>query len=101
MIYADRFAGKTLVVTGAAQGIGRAVALRAAAEGGNVLFVDRADFVRDVASEAGNPGAQLRMRPRDLRGCRKRPGRSGPLLRRLRGNFNSPEILACHEAGIT
>jgi dihydroxycyclohexadiene carboxylate dehydrogenase len=56
MIFADRFAGKTLVVTGAAQGIGRAVALRAAAEGGNVLFVDRADFVGDVASEAGIRG---------------------------------------------
>jgi dihydroxycyclohexadiene carboxylate dehydrogenase len=56
MTFADRFAGKTLVVTGAAQGIGRAVALRAAAEGGNVLFVDRADFVGDVASEAGGRG---------------------------------------------
>ncbi|WP_024517180.1 benzoate diol dehydrogenase BenD [Bradyrhizobium sp. Tv2a-2] len=56
MIFTDRFAGKTLVVTGAAQGIGRAVALRAAAEGGNVFFVDRADFVGDVASEAGVRG---------------------------------------------
>ncbi|MGV7214729.1 benzoate diol dehydrogenase BenD [Bradyrhizobium sp. UFLA05-112] len=56
MIFEGRFAGKTLVVTGAAQGIGRAVALRAAAEGGNVLFVDRADFVDDVASEAGFGG---------------------------------------------
>lgn len=56
MIFADRFAGKRLVVTGAAQGIGRAVALRAAAEGGDVLFVDRADFVNDVATEAGARG---------------------------------------------
>ncbi|WP_084518395.1 SDR family NAD(P)-dependent oxidoreductase [Bradyrhizobium sp. th.b2] len=56
MIFSNRFAGKTLVVTGAAQGIGRAVALRAAAEGGNVLFVDRADFVDDVAAEAGARG---------------------------------------------
>lgn len=48
-----RFAGKVMVVTGAAQGIGRGVALRAAAEGGKVLFVDRADFVCDVAAEAG------------------------------------------------
>ena len=56
MIFADRFAGKTLIVTGAAQGIGRSVALRAAAEGGNVLFVDRADFVDEVASEAGKRG---------------------------------------------
>lgn len=49
MIDADRFAGKVLVVTGAAQGIGRAVAERAAREGGRVLFVDRAEFVEDVA----------------------------------------------------
>jgi len=56
MIFTGRFAGKNLVVTGAAQGIGRVVALRAAAEGGNVLFVDRADFVGDVAAEAGAGG---------------------------------------------
>ncbi|MGA7812075.1 benzoate diol dehydrogenase BenD [Caballeronia sp.] len=48
----QRFAGKVMVVTGAAQGIGRGVALRAAAEGGKVLFVDRADFVSEVAAEA-------------------------------------------------
>jgi dihydroxycyclohexadiene carboxylate dehydrogenase len=48
----QRFAGKVMVVTGAAQGIGRAVALRAAVEGAKVLFVDRADFVSEVAAEA-------------------------------------------------
>lgn len=53
MIFSGRFAGKTMVVTGAAQGIGRAVALRAAVEGANLLLVDRADFVGDVAAEAG------------------------------------------------
>lgn len=52
-VFPGRFAGKVIVVTGAAQGIGRAVALRAAAEGGKVLFVDRADFVAEVAAEAG------------------------------------------------
>ncbi|KGJ10278.1 1,6-dihydroxycyclohexa-2,4-diene-1-carboxylate dehydrogenase (plasmid) [Paracoccus versutus] len=56
-VFAGRFAGKVLVVTGAAQGIGRAVALRAAAEGGRVLFVDRADFVAEVAAEAGGGAA--------------------------------------------
>jgi dihydroxycyclohexadiene carboxylate dehydrogenase len=52
----QRFAGKVMIVTGAAQGIGRGVALRAAAEGAKVLFVDRADFVSEVAAEA--PGAE-------------------------------------------
>lgn len=52
-LFKDRFAGKVIVVTGAAQGIGCAVATRAAAEGGRVLFVDRADFVGEVADKAG------------------------------------------------
>ena len=47
-----RFDGKVMVVTGAAQGIGRGVGLRAAAEGAKVVFVDRADFVSEVAAEA-------------------------------------------------
>ncbi|TXI02372.1 MAG: 1,6-dihydroxycyclohexa-2,4-diene-1-carboxylate dehydrogenase [Rhizobium sp.] len=51
--FSGRFAGKAIVVTGAAQGIGRAVATRAAEEGGAVLFVDRADFVSEVAAAAG------------------------------------------------
>lgn len=55
--FEGRFAGKVLVVTGAAQGIGRAVALRAVAEGGKVLFVDRAEFVAEVAAEAGSERA--------------------------------------------
>lgn len=55
--FPGRFAGKVLVVTGAAQGIGRAVAVRAATEGGRVLFVDRADFVAAVAAEAEGEAA--------------------------------------------
>ncbi len=53
MLHPGRFAGKRCVVTGAAQGIGRAVATRMAAEGGTVLLVDRSELVRDVAAEAG------------------------------------------------
>ena len=44
-----RFEGKVLVVTGAAQGIGAAVAERAAAEGGAVVLADRSPLVKDVA----------------------------------------------------
>lgn len=43
---AGRFQGKTLIITGAARGIGRAVALRAAREGANVV-------VADILAEAG------------------------------------------------
>lgn len=48
MIFQGRFAGKVMVVTGAAQGIGAGVATRAAAEGASLVLVDRADFVTDV-----------------------------------------------------
>ena len=40
-----RFEGKTVVVTGAAQGIGQTVATRIAAEGGHVALVDRSELV--------------------------------------------------------
>lgn len=48
MIFPHRFAGKVMVVTGAAQGIGAGVATRAAAEGASLVLVDQADFVTDV-----------------------------------------------------
>lgn len=41
LIFADRFLGKTMIITGAASGIGRATALRAAREGAKVVLVDR------------------------------------------------------------
>ena len=52
-----RFAGKAVVVTGAAQGIGRAVALRIAREGGSVVLVDRSELVEEVRHEAEAAGA--------------------------------------------
>ncbi|GAN79867.1 benzoate diol dehydrogenase BenD [Acidocella aminolytica] len=52
MMFQGRFEGKAMVVTGAAQGIGKMVALRAAAEGARVLLVDRAPFVTETAVAA-------------------------------------------------
>ena len=51
--YAGRFAGKTAVVTGAAQGIGREVALRLAREGARVALADRSELVEEARAEAG------------------------------------------------
>lgn len=52
--FAHRFAGKAAIVTGAAQGIGREVALRLAREGARVALVDRSDLVEEVRREAGD-----------------------------------------------
>ncbi|MGF6527962.1 1,6-dihydroxycyclohexa-2,4-diene-1-carboxylate dehydrogenase [Variovorax sp. PvP013] len=47
----DRFHDKVVIVTGAAQGIGRGVAMRIAAEGGTVLAVDRSPIVDEAVAE--------------------------------------------------
>jgi dihydroxycyclohexadiene carboxylate dehydrogenase len=51
--FTGRFAGKAAIVTGAAQGIGRDVALRLAREGARVALVDGSDLVEEVRREAG------------------------------------------------
>ena len=58
MIFQGRFAGKVMVVTGAAQGIGAGVATRAAAEGASLVLVDRADFVAEVAQAIAAAGGK-------------------------------------------
>ena len=47
----NRFRNKVVIVTGAAQGIGRGVAMRIAAEGGTVLAVDRSPIVEETVAE--------------------------------------------------
>lgn len=53
-----RFHGKTAIVTGAAQGIGRAVALGIAREGGDLVLVDRSEIVNEVRDEAAAMGGR-------------------------------------------
>lgn len=47
----NRFRGQCVLITGAAQGIGRAVAERIARENGSVFLVDRSPIVHEVAEE--------------------------------------------------
>ena len=58
MIFEGRFADKVMVVTGAAQGIGAGVAIRAAAEGARLVLVDRADFVTEVEQRIVDAGGK-------------------------------------------
>ncbi|PWD42806.1 oxidoreductase [Gordonia paraffinivorans] len=51
-----RFAGKIVVITGAAQGIGEQVARRISAEGGKVVLADRSDLVAEVARDLATTG---------------------------------------------
>ncbi len=51
MTHSTRFENKIVIVTGAAQGIGRGVAIAIAAQGGQVVLVDRSDLIAEVASE--------------------------------------------------
>lgn len=58
MAGANRFKKKVVIVTGAAQGIGRGVAMQVAAEGGAVVAVDRSDLVKDVVAEIKEAGGK-------------------------------------------
>ncbi|MBQ0937849.1 benzoate diol dehydrogenase BenD [Ideonella paludis] len=62
----QRFQDKVVLVTGAAQGIGRGVALRIAAEGGQVLAVDRSDIVTEVVAEIRDAGGKAVAAQADL-----------------------------------
>ena len=61
-----RFEGKVVVVTGAAQGIGRGVAVRASREGAQLVLADRADLVKQVAAECADLKARVSVVQADL-----------------------------------
>lgn len=70
----SRFEDKVMVVTGAAQGIGRAVAERAAKEGARVLIVDRSPARQEVVKairKAGGQAETISVNLETWSGCKK------------------------------
>lgn len=81
-----RFAGKTAVVTGAAQGIGRAVALAMAGEGAHVVLVDRSKIVHEVRDQVLAGGGKATAMLADVEqyaACRKFMSRAAALDGRI------------------
>jgi len=62
----QRFEDKVVIVTGAAQGIGRGVALAAAREGARLVLADRAAVLEEVGAEAQALGALVTLAKVDL-----------------------------------
>ena len=61
-----RFTDKVMIITGAAQGIGRGVALAAAQEGGLPVLADRSELVHEVAAEIAAQGGRALVVNADL-----------------------------------
>lgn len=61
-----RFADKVVLVTGAAQGIGEAVAKRVSAEGGRLVLADRSELVEEVAGKLVGAGGDVVTQLADL-----------------------------------
>ncbi|SNT45397.1 benzoate 1,2-dioxygenase electron transfer component BenC [Rhodococcoides kyotonense] len=57
-VHPGRFAGKVVLVTGAAQGIGEWVARRISAEGGDLVLADRSELVDALADELDHDEAK-------------------------------------------
>ncbi|MHA7846858.1 benzoate diol dehydrogenase BenD [Serratia sp. D1N4] len=54
-----RFENKVMVITGAAQGIGKAVAEQAAREGARLALIDRAPYLKELAATLSERGSDV------------------------------------------
>jgi short-subunit dehydrogenase len=91
------FVGKTALVTGAASGIGRAIALRLAREGVRLFLVDINDVgLNEVADEARQAGVECAVRRCDVR----QPREVSAVVTEILSRWDGVDILV-NNAGIT
>lgn len=88
------FTGKTAIITGASRGIGRAIALKLAAEGARVVLCARDETA--LATVAGEVGEDAAIAPLDLR----LPDSPQELVRLALARFNQIDIVI-NNAGAT
>ncbi|HEX6960932.1 MAG TPA: SDR family oxidoreductase [Lacipirellula sp.] len=89
--------GKTALVTGAASGIGRAIALRLAAEGASLYLIDvNAVELARVVAEAKSRGVEALGRHCDV----SQPAQNSAAIQHLLDQFGGVDILV-NNAGIT
>lgn len=87
------FAGRIVVITGAASGIGRSIAERLAGRGARIVGVDVAEAIRDVV--AGLPGEGHLPLCRDLTD----PGAAAAIVEEVERELGTPHVLV-NSAGV-
>ncbi|WP_104204404.1 benzoate diol dehydrogenase BenD [Billgrantia saliphila] len=90
-----RFEGQVMVITGAAQGIGRRVAERAGAEGARLALVDRAEHVERVAAELRDAGIEAIALMADLESWEGAEG----VMRQVREHYGRLDVLINNVGG--
>lgn len=89
-----RFSGKTAVITGAAQGIGEAIARRFVAEGGTALLADiEYDKLKTVSASLGNAAIPVEVDVRIKSSVDAMASRAKEVLGRIDILFNNAGIL--------
>jgi dihydroxycyclohexadiene carboxylate dehydrogenase len=90
-----RFQDKVVVITGAAQGIGRQVAEQAAREGASLVLIDRARFVHELAAQLADQGCPVLALEADLEQWES----TEAAISRAHGHFGAIDVLINNVGG--
>jgi dihydroxycyclohexadiene carboxylate dehydrogenase len=90
-----RFQDKVVVITGAAQGIGRQVAEQAAREGASLVLIDRARFVQELAAQLADRGCPVLALEADLEQWES----TEAAISRAHGHFGAIDVLINNVGG--